>query len=192
MAAGTNKNVAYIAIIGVTIPILVAAWFAAPTFLPMYRWMDVDLRRIAQDSGLSEAAVATEYTMKVRYNPRGEGDPLPWQIITCAPAYHTVNTKVEDEAEVLVRCTFVSANDGKPPGTAFINSTYKDRYYTAKGLRLPAGSLGFNAKRTVVIYNPLDLVRMEITQASMTQLEIKAWESDDEWNDRDDGFQAAQ
>ena len=189
MAAGTNKNVAYIAFIGVTIPILVAAWFAAPTFLPMYRWMDVNLRKIAQDSGLSETAVATEYTLTVRYNPRGEGDPLPWQIITCSPAYHTINAKVEDETQVLVRCTYVSANDGKPPSTAFINSTYKDRYYTTKGLRLPPGSLGFNAKRTVVVYNPLDMVRMDITLANSTQLEIKAWESDDDWNDRDDGYQ---
>lgn len=189
MVAGTNKNVAYIAFIAVVIPILIAAWFAAPTFLPMYRWMSVNLKSIASATNTPEAQLATEYSMRVRYNPRGEGDPLPWQIISCNPPYPIKNQN-EDETEVLVRCNFISGNDGTPPSTTFINGTWKDRYYNVKAMRLPPGCLGMKNKRPVVVYNALDLVRMDITSADSAQREIARWETDDEWPERDDGWKA--
>jgi hypothetical protein len=189
MVAGTNKSVAYIAFLAVIIPILIAAWFAAPTFMPVYRWLHVDLKAISATSGIPEAQLATEYAMRVRYNPRGEGDPLPWQIISCNPPYPISNPE-EDETNVLVRCNFLSGNDGTAPGTTFINNTYKDRYYNVKALRLPPGSQGCKNKRPVVVYVALDFVRMDITGASSSQQEVAGWETDDEWEERDDGWKA--
>lgn len=190
MPAGTNKNVAVIAVIAVMVPILIGAWFALPMFAPMYLWTKVDLGRIATAKGIDKAKLETQFQMQVRYHPRGEGDPLPWQIIRMTPEWASVHPGQEDEAELLVRCTFVSGNDGAPPSTTFINNTFKDRYFTVTGIRLPPGSLGFNAKRPVVVYNQLDLSKMSITDADMTQRTIGAWESDDEWEDRDDGWRA--
>lgn len=188
MPAGTNKNVAVIATIAVMVPLLIGAWFALPMFAPMYLWTKVDLGRIASASGVERAKLETQFQMQVRYHPRGEGDPLPWQIISMAPEWKSVHPGQEDEAEILVRCTFVSGNDGTPPGTAFINNTFKDRYFRVTGIRLPPGSLGFNAKRPVVVYNQLDLSKMSISDADMAQRTVSAWENDDEWEERDDGW----
>ncbi|MBN8524438.1 MAG: hypothetical protein J0M02_03765 [Planctomycetes bacterium] len=188
MPAGTNKNIAVIATVAVMVPILVGAWFALPMFAPVFLWTKVDLRKIASTTKVDEARLKTQFKLQVRYNPRGDGDPLPWQIISMEPAWKEVYPEQEDEAELLVRCTFVSGNDGRPPGTAFINSTFKDRYFRATGLRLPPGSLGFNPKRPVVVYNQLDLAKMSITDADGTQRNVSGWENDDEWDERDDGW----
>jgi len=190
MPAGTNKNVAFIAVIAVMIPILVGIWFALPVFLPMFLWTKVDFRKIATTSGKSDTALKTEFQMRVRYNPRGEGDPMPWQIIDMTPEWHTVHPGEEDEFQALVRCTFISGNDGNPPGTAFINSTYKDRYWSVPGYRLPPGSLGANAKRPVVVYKQMDMARMDIGSADSTQRGVASWENDDLWPERDDGWEA--
>ena len=172
------------------VPILIGLWFVLPMFLPMYLWTKVDLRRISGSSGTSEAALATTFTMRVRYEPRGEGDPLPWQIIDSSPTWKSVHTTAEDETELLVRCTFISGNDGEAPGTKFINSTYKDRYYKVEALRLPPGTLGHNSKRPVVIYDRMSLLLMGITDADMTRRTIQDWENDDLWTERDDGWEA--
>lgn len=189
MAAGTNKNVAFIAVIGVMVPILIGLWFALPMFLPMYLWTKVNLGAIARAKDVPQSALETKFKLRVRFNPRGEGDPLPWQIIDSDPAWKTVHPVQEDESELLVRCTFVSANDGAPPGTAFINSTYKDRYWKVEGLRLPPGVLGFNAKRPVVIYDRMSMEKMDISTADGTQRTISNWENDDTWPERDDGWE---
>jgi hypothetical protein len=188
MPAGTNKNVAAIAFVAVMVPILVGAWFALPFFAPMYLWTKVDLRAIAAAKSVPESALATKFDLQVRYNPRGDGDPLPWQIISMAPTFQSVYPNAEDEQELLVRCTFISGNDGKPPSTTFINNTFKDRYFRCKGIRLPPGSLGFNAKRPVVVYDRMSLSTMSITDADMTMRSVSSWETDDEWEDRDDGW----
>ena len=189
MAAGTNRNVAFIAIIGVMVPILIGLWFALPMFLPMYLWTKVNLGNISRATNVPQTALETKFKMRVRYNPRGEGDPLPWQIIDSDPAWKTVHQTQEDETELLVRCTFISANDGAPPGTAFINSTYKDRYWKVEAFRLPPGVLGFNAKRPVVIYDRMSMEKMDITTADGTQRMIAGWENDDLWPERDDGWE---
>jgi hypothetical protein len=190
MPAGTNKNIAVIATLAVMVPILVAMWFAAPMFLPMFLWTKVDLKAIAASSGLSETSLGTKFALKVRYNPRGEGDPLPWQIMESTPPFSDVYPQAEDEFQILVRCTFVSANDGQPPSTAFINNTFKDRYFKAKALRLPPGTLGFNAKRPVVVYDRMDLEKMDISSADGYQRTVSGWENDDIWPERDDGWTA--
>jgi hypothetical protein len=189
MVAGSNKNVGRIAFLAVLIPILIGAWFAAPTFLPMFRWLHVDLKEIARTTNVPEAQLAIEYTMQVRYNPRGEGDPLPWQILSCNPTYPIANPD-EDETNVLVRCNLLSGNDGTPPGTMTINNTFKDRYYNAKALRLPPGTLGRTNKRPVVVYNALDFTRMDITGADTAQRTVNTWENDNDWPERDDGWKA--
>ncbi len=189
MPAGTNKNVAFIAVIAVLVPCLIGIWFALPVFLPMYLWTKVDFRKIAAATKVEKTLLETQFKMNVRYNPRGEGDPLPWQIINMDPPWQSVHPNEEDEFELLVRCTFISANDGNPPSTTFINSTYKDRYYTVPGFRFPAGSLGFNAKRPVVVYKKLDMMRMEIGTADQIQRSISTWENDDLWDERDDGWE---
>lgn len=188
MPAGANKNVAFIAVIAVMVPILIGLWFAAPMFLPMYMWTKVDLVRIAEKAGWSKTQIETKFKMKVRYHPRGEGDPLPWQIISMEPTWTSVHPQAEDEDQLLVRCTLISTNDGEPPGTTFINNTFKDRYFNVLALRLPPGSLGHNAKRPVVIYSRLDMQKMSITDADMTQRQVSGWENDDEWDERDDGW----
>jgi hypothetical protein len=190
MPAGTNKNVAVIATIAVMVPILIGVWFALPMFAPMYLWTKVDLRKIAAESKFDQKRLETNFNLEVRYNPRAEGDPLPWQIIRMNPTWISVYPEGEDEENLLVRCTFVSGNDGAPPSTTFINNTFKDRYFRVTGLRLPPGSLGFNNKRPVIIYNRLDLAKMSITDADMSQRGISGWENDDEWPERDDGWGA--
>ncbi len=188
MPAGTNKNVAFIATIAVLVPCLIGIWFALPMFLPMFLWTKVDLRAISTSSGIPEAKLGTKFKMRVRYNPRGEGDPMPWQIIDSTPAWADVAGPEQDETELLVRCTFVSANDGGPPGTAFINSTFKDRYFKVDTIRLPPGTLGFSAKRPVVVYDRMSLEKMDISGADMAQRSVQSWENDDLWPDRDDGW----
>lgn len=188
MPAGTNKNVAVIATIAVMVPILVGVWFALPMFAPMYLWTKVDLRKIAAASSIDQKRLETQFSCEVRYHPRSEGDPLPWQIIRMNPSWVSVYPDAEDEENLLVRCTFVSGNDGTPPSTTFINNTFKDRYFRVTGIRLPPGSLGFNAKRPVVVYNQLDLAKMSITDADMAQRGVSGWETDDEWPERDDGW----
>lgn len=189
MPAGLNKTVSRLAALAVLLPILAGVWFALPMFLPMYRWLKVDLGAISRQAGVPESRLATRYQMHVRYHPRGDGDPLPWQIIDSTPTFNSVHTSSEDEAEVLVRCTFVSENDGKPPGTTFINSTFKDRYFRCRALRLPPGTLGFNAKRPVVIYERMSLDKLDIGSADMMQSAVRSWISDDDWEERDDGWQ---
>lgn len=188
MASGTSRSVAFIAAVVVLVPLLIGAWFALPLFLPMYLWTKVDFRAIAQRYGMSEEALRTKFSMRVRYEPRGEGDPHPWQIIDMQPAWNTVHPAAEDESEVLVRCVFLSANDGQPPSTMLIGGTYKDRYWRVQGWRLPPGSLGHHPKRPVVIYDPMSKELMDITSADMTRREVQRWESDDEWPERDDGW----
>jgi hypothetical protein len=190
MAAGTNKNVAFIAILGVLVPCLIGLWFALPMFLPMYLWTKVNLRAISAASSIPEAKLATKFKLNVRYEPRGEGDPIPWQILASTPAWKDVSPTGEDEDELLVRCTFISANDGEAPGTAFINSTYKDRYFSVEAIRLPPGTLGHNAKRPLIIYDRMSLTRMEISNADMTRRTVQTWENDDLWPERDDGWEA--
>jgi len=186
MTAGSNKNVAFIAFIAVMVPILVGAWFALPMFVPMFMWTKVDLKKISAQSRVDEARLSTRFDMQVRYNPRGEGDPVPWQIITMNPPWSSVYPDAEDEDKLLVRASFVSGNDGQPPGTTFINGTFKDRYYRVAGLRLPPGTFGMNPKRPVVLYEASTLSRLSITDADMMQRAVTAWENDDSW--QDDGW----
>lgn len=190
MASGTNKNIAFIATVAVVIPILVGAWFAAPIFLPMYRWFDVDLRGISRTLRIPEKTLATEFKLEVRYNPRGDGDPAPWQILDTQPAWSTLYPGEDnDEEKLLVRCQMLSANDGKPPATTFINNTYQDRYFHVTGLRLPPGSLpGQVAKRPVLIYRPLDMTKMTINEGQGWRSNVAQWENDDDWENRDDGW----
>ncbi len=192
MAAGTSKSVSFIAIICILIPCLIGAWFAAPNFLPMFWWTKVDLPAIASANSIPLATLSTQFDIEVRYNPRGEGDPVPWQIITMKPAWNTLYPKAEDEELALIRCTFISQNDGEPPSTTFINSTFKDRYFKAKAVRLPPGTLGFNAKRPVVIYERMALEKMSIGEAMRSQDTVIKWDNDDEWQGRDDGWSPPQ
>lgn len=188
MAATTSKNAAIVAAIAVIIPCLIGVWFVLPFFLPMYLWTKIDLVRISATSNIPKDKLETRFTMKVRYHPRGEGDPIPWQIIEMNPRWQDIYPEAESEDQLLVRCVYISANDGESPSTAFINATFKDRYFTVKALRLPPGSLGHNPKRPVVVYDRMSMDKMDISTADGTQRTIQAWENDDEWEARDDGW----
>jgi hypothetical protein len=186
-AQGTNAAVGRTVAIIAAIPILIVIWFLLPLFLPMYEWMNIDVQAIAQQTGKPVEQLQKELKLSVRYNPRGDGDPMPWQIITSDPQWAVVDPQAEDENRVLVRCTFLSARTGEPPGTTFINNTFKDRYYNATAIRLPPGALGQNAKRPVVIYRTLD--KMDVTKAMQTMSATdQGFENDDTWEERDDGF----
>lgn len=192
MVAGTSKSMAWIAFLGVMIPICIGLYFMADMFLPMYTWLKVDLKAISASTGIAESQLAIKFKMKVRYNPRGgsANDPMPWQILEMDPPWASLHPKQpdEDETGVFVRCTFVSGNDGRAPSTTFINNTYKDRYWTCEGIRLPPGSLGFNAKRPVVIFDQMSKSIMSITEADTTRQSVADYQNDDEWEDRADSF----
>ncbi len=187
---------AWVAFLGILIPLGIGLWFMAPVFLPIYMWTKVDLKAISAAKGIPETQLTTEFKLKVRYNPRDgkESDPMPWQIIEMEPTWASLhpNDSDNDENKTLVRCTFISGNDGKSPSKAFINS-WKDWYWTCKAIRLPPGSLGFNTKRPVVIYDSTTMTKMDFTNTDTTHRDILmgSWDSDDkvrDWPDRDDGF----
>jgi hypothetical protein len=167
---------------------LVAAWFISPMFLPVWRWRNVDFAAIAQRSGIAENILRTEFNAQVRYSPRGDGDPLPWQLITLDPPWHTLSKAFDNEEEFLVRCTLVGDRNGQPINMLWVGNTAKDRYFTVKAWRFPPGSFGFNAKRPVLVYNVGSLEKMDISASLYADQAYRYWQNDDDWDERDDGW----
>jgi hypothetical protein len=174
----------------------VGAYFVAPMFLPMWRWQNVDFHKLATDLKLDERLLRQEYDVVFRYAPRSndDADPIPFQILTMAPTWQSLDEKNrENEEHLLVRCSVMSDRNGAPISAFYIGNTFKDRYFRAKCWRLPGGLFGKPAKRPILIYRALSFEKIPIGVADMQDSEIrnsKIWENDDLWEERDDGWDA--
>jgi hypothetical protein len=186
MAGSSSSKIATIIVI---VPLLLLAWFLAPMALPVWRWQNMDFLKLSKSLNQPEAALKREFDMQVRYHPRSDNDPCPYQIIRMEPAWASVDDKNNDEDHVLVRCTFISDRSGSAPSQLFIGSTYKDRYFKVHGWRFPPGSFGFNKFRPVVIYRGDSIEKMSIGNAEVLDNELTMgqvkWANDDK--EIDDG-----
>jgi hypothetical protein len=191
MASGTNSSASKIATLAVIIPILILGWFAAPWFLPVWRWQNVDFQVLAKQSSIPETELRTEFNMVVFYNPRASGDPIPWQIVECTPSWRSVNPEHTDEEKLLVRTSLISERDGEPISKVWVGGTGEERFFSIRGWRFPPGSFGKNAKRPVVVYQGFSLEKKDINFGMTKKSDISGWETDDTWRDRDDGWRGA-
>jgi hypothetical protein len=186
--ATPTKNGSRLAFIIVLIPICGVLYYLAPLFLPMWRWQNVDSKweQIATQNKLSVAKLKQLYDVVVRYKPRGEKDPCPWQVLTCNPAFNP-----EDEEHHMVRVTFIGDFTGDPPSTLRLGSgNYRDVFFKAKAWRFPPGSFGFNAFRPVMVYDGFSLEKLASSEAYRWDGEMKEtnkWTDDD--TDVEDGYQ---
>lgn len=190
-----GKSSSKIATLVVIIPLLVVAWFLAPMVLPVFRWQHMPMEKLTKATGLPEAELKREYQVKIRYNPRGDGDPCPWQIIEMSPPWASTGDKHDDEDHLLVRCTFISERDGKGPSKLFLGSGgaagFKDRYWKAVVWRFPGGTFGMNKHRPVLVYQGGTLEKMEVGEAQSLDFDILSpssakWEDDDK--EVEDGY----
>lgn len=194
MASGTNTSTSKIATIVVLIPILIAAWFAAPWVLPVWYWQNVDIEAIARDhakDGYTKESLGREFEWIVWYNPRGgrgSKDPCPFQIYQSNPPWKSVYPNATDEHELMVRVSLLSENDGEPISKIWIGVTPEEAFFKIKGYRYPPGTLGKPKGRPVLLYKPMSLEKIDINQGVPMVSIARGWENDDEWEDRDDGF----
>jgi hypothetical protein len=191
MSGGTKSSVSKVATLLVLIPIGIAAWFAAPFLLPVYRWQYVDFQEMAKKYDITESELRTEFSMVVWYNPRigVSNDPSPFQIVESTPSWKSINPKNIDEAlptPLLVRCTVISDKDGEPISKLWIHNLPSERFFKVRAWRLPPGALGKNAKRPVLLYSSFET---EDPNYGVPKAEaVKGWENDDHMRERDDGI----
>lgn len=194
MASGTNTSTSKIATIVVLIPILIAAWFAAPWVLPVWYWQNVDLEAIARDhakDGYTKESLATEFEWIVFYNPRGgrsSQDPCPYQIYSSKPAWKSTYPNSVDEHQLMVRVSLICENDGEAISKLWVGVTPGECFFKIKGLRFPPGTLGKPKGRPVLVYQSLSLEKVDLSQGISMVTQTKEWENDDLWEERDDGF----
>lgn len=144
----------------------IVGWHIAPMFLPVYKWMNVDFKKIAAETGKPQAELEKVYTVTVRYRPRGNNDldPAGWEILVMDPEWgemHTEEWSKEDEYHVYVRCRMISDRTGSAPSQFTVGKFYYDRYFTCKAQRLPPRALKQKSSRPVLLYQadtltPLD------------------------------------
>lgn len=194
MSSGTSTSTSKIAAIVVIVPMLIALWFALPWFLPMWRWQNVDLEKLARDfakDGYTKKSLETEFTFVVHYNPRGSrtsGDPCPWQIVSCSPAWKSVYPDQTDENELLVRCSVISERDGETISKLWVGTVPEESFFKIKGWRLPPGTFNKPKGRPVIVYDGFSLEKVDINAGMNWKGTIRGWETDDDWEDRDDGW----
>lgn len=185
-------------------------WFVAPYVLPVYRWLEVDFQVLAQEAKVPVEKLMREQDVLLRYAPRPprgeETDPMPWQIIQesnkSTPDWEkTPKGSKVDETKTLVRVSLLSDGTGQPPSATFASEggIGKDRYFKARGWRLPAGVLGQDRYRPVFLMKVGSMEKLELGKAIMWQGNLKmvdkqgdsGWISDDgdyfKW--RHDDFQ---
>jgi hypothetical protein len=195
MSTGTNTSTSKIVTIIVLIPILLGLWYVAPFALPMYKWQHVDLEKIARehkDKGYTLQSLQKEFTFIVWYNPRGgrgSNDPCPWQIVESNPPWKSVYPNDIDEEKLLVRASLVDERDGEAISKLWIGVNPSEAFFRIKGFRLPPGTLGKPQGRPVILFQGLNLEKLDLTDGLNRESTVKQWENDDEWYDiRDDGF----
>jgi hypothetical protein len=188
MAGSSTSKVVSIMLL---VPIGAFLWFAAPFVMPVWRWRHMDFEQLSASTKIPIALLRQEYQVSMRYNPRGDNDPCPWQVITMDPSWFSLDERRRDEDHLLCRCTFISDRDGTPPSKFFLGSgSYKDRYWKGKAWRFPSGSWGFNKHRPVVVYRGdsfehWDMANCQVLDADCTGFGVEKFENDDYI---DDGF----
>jgi hypothetical protein len=185
MSAPPGQISAKLALIAVLIPLALVAWYFAPLFLPVWRWQHLDFAQLAKQHNLPEAELQRQFRVVIRHAPRGDGDPVPWQIMTMDPPWDKA-----DEDKLLVRATVISDRTGTPPSQLNLGSGHwKDKYFSATAWRLPPGSCGYNLHRPVLIYDGGSLEKLDIPHATTMESYIvqERWPNDDE--DAEDGWQ---
>lgn len=197
MAIAKTSAGAKIATIFALIPIGLLLWYAAPYIMPVWRWQHLDgpntWARIAKERNLPESLLRTEFKIVLRHAPRnGPGkDPTPWQMVSSDPTWLSLNEdKHEDETNVLVRCSIISDRDGTPPSELWVGANRDEKFFKVTVWRFPPGSFGKNAKRPVLVYQAGTLERLSIGDGQGLRGQVESMESDDKWEERDDGFGA--
>lgn len=165
-------------------------WYAAPFFLPRYRWTEVKFDELAKQATAkgfptTAAKLETQFAVEFGYVPRGPGDPRPWVLFKMTPAWHEfTGNPDDDEVGVMKRCAIISDRTGVSiTGYLLGSGQFKDRYFRAKAWRLPPGSLKFPEERPVVLFEAMTLEKFEIGEAdvlSAASRNPKAWQPDDD------------
>lgn len=174
-ATRTTKLVATIAGI---VPVLIIAWLISDLFLPVWRWQNVDWAKMARELKMSEEQVRQPRLATLTWRPRGEKDPVPWQLINLSPPWGE-----GEEDRLLVRCSLISERTGTPPSALHTGSGHRrDRFFTAKVWRFPNGSFGLNAYRPVLVYDAWSFDKCDVTAAEgwMGTIFTPEWSNDDE------------
>lgn len=167
------------------IVLLAIAWFIAPLFLPMYRWIHVDWAGVARQHKLSEQDLRRPYTVRFRYAPRGPADPRPFQLLSMDPAWATTGDTHEDEENVAIRINVINDRNGGQPSQFLRGNTNKDRYFTATAWRFPPGSLGFSDESPVILYNSMSLDKLAYGDCIILDDELRDRRK---WDQPDDGW----
>jgi hypothetical protein len=192
------------------IVVVIIGIIAAPRLLPLYRWFMLDFAEIAAKHKVKESDVRTVHEVTIRYDPRGDDDPSPWQLLsfegkTTPPWATTASGDLIDEYQTLVRVTLLNDHTGKPPSKLWMGMRKHldfDRYWTAKAWRLPAGALGQSPYHPVLVYQGLSLERLPKSRALFLANTIRPalkkdegeegkWYTDDDpyyYPERDDGY----
>jgi hypothetical protein len=168
-------------------------WNVSPLFLPRYRWTKVKFEDIAREStakGMptTAAKLSTQFDIRFAYNPRGNGDPAPWILLSMSPKWSDFMGNPDlDEEGVMKRCHIVSDRTGEPiTGYLLGSGQYKDFFFKAKAWRFPPGSLGHADERPVVLFEAMSLEKFDIGEA---QVYSNALRDPHQWQPDDDGWE---
>jgi len=184
-----NKNSSSSKILGflLLLPVIGLLWYLAPLVLPVWLWLHLDFKAIADKYKLPLAEVTKEYDFMVRYRPRAAKDPVPFQLFDLQPPWNDIPTH-EDEDHLLLRVVFISDLTGTGPNEGYIGDSPKGQYFKGTCWRLPKGSIpGVNKFHPILVYKgastPMNNSEVVFWDA---QLNNAGWKNNDE--DIDDGF----
>ena len=172
MASKSGANIATLVVIGI---LAVPLWYAAPLFFPVWRWRYVNFATEAQRQGVGEAQLRNTYQVIVRHDPRGDDDPVQWQVVEMKPEWTAA-----DEEQVLVRVSLISENTGESPSGLLLGSGHRrDKYFKTTAWRFAPGSFGKNAQRPVLVYSGLEKLSISEAEGWDARVKEKSWFSDD-------------
>ena len=190
MSGTPSKTGARLALLFVLLVLGAVIWAFSPLFLPRWRWSNIEPKweALAQQAKVSVPRIKQTFEVVVRYHPRGENDPVPWQMLTSTPLYDPEN----DEPDHLVRVSLISERTGEPPSQLRLGSlNYRDIYFKGKVWRFAPGSFGLNKHRPVLVFDGWNFDKVDSNEAYRWDGEMKEakWTNDDE--DIEDGFKVA-
>jgi hypothetical protein len=159
--AASNTVASRLAVLVVLAPFVVVMWFAAPYFLPVWRWQNVDFEALARTTGIGKGDLERQYEVVFRHSERGPQDPVAWQLLEMKPMW-----KDGEEDKMAVRATIVSDRTGEPISALSLGSgSYKDRYFKAQAWRVYPGGLGVPPHRPVIIFEHQTMTKVSIGEA---------------------------
>ena len=188
MSGTPTKTGSRVAALVVLVVLLGIGYAISPLFLPRWRWSNIEpyWETLAQQAKVPVSKLQQTYDVVVRYKPRGDNDPVPWQVVSSEPLYDPEN----DDEHYIVRVTLVSDRSGEPPSKLRLGSlNYRDIFFKGKVWRFAPGSFGFNRHRPVLVYDAWTFDKLESGDAYRWDGEMKEsskWTNDDE--DVEDGY----